>query len=172
MSDLIPLERIENKILLIRGQKVLLDRDLADLYGVPTSQLKRAVKRNITRFPEGFMLILSKEELEKWRCQFGTSNDKMGLRYPPMAFSEQGVAMLSSVLNSERAIQVNIAIMKTFVQMREMLLNNVKMAAKLKEIEDRVDTQEMNTIIIMDKLRALTSQEKTKKRKIGFPGSK
>jgi phage regulator Rha-like protein len=168
MSDLIPIERIESKILVIRGQKVLLDRDLAGLYEVPTSQLKRAVKRNITRFPEGFMFILSQKEFEDWRCQFGTSNDKMGLRYHPMAFSEQGVAMLSSVLNSERAIQVNIAIIKAFVQMRELLLDNAKTAAKLRDIEDRMDTQEMNTIIIMDKLRTLTKPPQKTVKKIGF----
>ncbi len=87
----------------------MLDRDLAELYGVETSQLKRAVRRNIDRFPKDFMFDLNKKELENWRCQFGTSNEiKMGLRYPPMAFTEQGVAMLSSVLNSKRAIQVNI----------------------------------------------------------------
>jgi ORF6N domain len=85
MSDLIPIERIENKILLIRGKKVLLDRDLAELYDVETSQLKRVVKRNIKRFPSDFMFVLNQEELENWRCQFGTSNDRMGLRYPPMA---------------------------------------------------------------------------------------
>ena len=169
MSDLIPVERIENKILLIRRQKVLLDRDLAELYGVPTAQLKRQVRRNITRFPDEFMFVLTKTEFENWRCQFGTSNDKMGLRYPPMVFTELGIAMLSSVLNSERAIQINIAIMKTFVHMREMLLNNAKMAKKLREIEDRMDTQEMNTILIMDKLRALTKPEELKpKRQIGF----
>jgi len=167
-AALVPIERIENKILLIRGLKVLLDRDLADLYGVPTSQLKRAVKRNIRRFPEGFMFVLSKKELEDWICQFGTSNDKMGLRHPPMAFSEQGVAMLSSVLNSERSIQVNIAIMKTFVHMREMLLTNEKMARRLKDIEERMDTQEIHTIVIMDKLRVLTTSEKKKQTKIGF----
>jgi hypothetical protein len=109
MSDLIPIESIANRIYLIRGAKVILDRDLAELYGVETGQLKRAVRRNIDRFPLDFMFELSKKELENWRCQFGTSKAvKMGLRHLPMAFTEQGVAMLSSVLNSKRAIQVNI----------------------------------------------------------------
>jgi len=111
MTDLIPVENITNIIYFIRGQKVVLDRDLAELYGVETGQLKRAVRRNIDRFPLDFMFELTKKELEDWRCQFGISNSiKMGLRHPPMAFTEQGVAMLSCVLNSKRAIQVNIQI--------------------------------------------------------------
>ena len=108
---MLPVESITNKIYFIRDHKVMLDRDLADLYGVETRLLKRTVRRNIDRFPSDFMFELTKKELENWRCQFGTSNNiKMGLRYSPMAFTEQGVAMLSSVLNSKRAIQVNIQI--------------------------------------------------------------
>ena len=102
MSDIVSVETIVSKIYIIRGLKVMLDRELAELYEVETAQLKRAVKRNIDRFPEDFMFELTKKELDHWRCQFGTSNsDKMGLRYKPMAFTEQGVAMLSSVLNSK-----------------------------------------------------------------------
>jgi len=109
MTTTVPMERITNMIYLIRDQKVMLDRDLAELYEVETKILKRAVRRNIDRFPNDFMFQLSKKEMSDWRYQFGTSNgDKMGLRYAPMAFTEQGVAMLSSVLNSKRAIQVNI----------------------------------------------------------------
>ncbi|MCJ7615744.1 MAG: ORF6N domain-containing protein [Desulfobacterales bacterium] len=109
MSDIVSVETIVSKIYIIRGLKVMLDRELAELYEVETAQLKRAVKRNIDRFPDDFMFELTKKELDHWRCQFGTSiSDKMGLRYKPMAFTEQGVAMLSSVLNSKRAIQVNI----------------------------------------------------------------
>ncbi len=109
MTDItLPMERITGKIVMLRGMKVMLDRDLAELYGVETKVLKRQVRRNIDRFPSDFMFELTKDELTDWRCQFVTSNsDKMGLRYPPMAFTEQGVAMLSSVLNSKRAIQVN-----------------------------------------------------------------
>jgi len=170
MSDLIPVERIENKILLIRGQKVLLDRDLAELYGVETRRLIEQVKRNKSRFPEDFMFQLNKKEFENWRSQIAMSNsDRMGLRRPPYAFTEHGIAMLSSVLKSERAVQMNIAIIRAFINMREMLLNNAKMAEKLREIEDRMDTQEMNTILIMDKLRALNKPEELKpKRQIGF----
>jgi hypothetical protein len=111
---LIPEERIEQSILLIRGQKVILDRDLAKMYGVPTGRLNEQVRRNIRRFPADFMLQLSKEEFENWKSQIAISNSaaRMGLRKRPLAFTEQGVAMLSSVLNSDRAIEVNIAIMR------------------------------------------------------------
>ena len=168
MSELIPIERIENKILFIRGQKIILDRDLALLYEVETKSLKRQVRRNIERFPDDFMFELTKEEFENWRCQFGTSNDIMGLRYKPMAFTEHGIAMLSSVINSKQAIQVNIKIMRTFTEMRKMLMDNSKMNKKLEDIEDRIDTQEMNTILLMDKVRNLTSTSIQEKRKIGF----
>ncbi|HAQ20344.1 MAG TPA: DNA-binding protein [Prolixibacteraceae bacterium] len=110
-SVLIPDERIVDKIFLIRGQKVMLDRDLADLYGVETKRLKEAVKRNLSRFPEDFMFELTKDEFANWRSQIATSNsDRMGLRYLPMVFTEHGVLMLSSVLNSKRAVNVNIQI--------------------------------------------------------------
>ena len=169
MSDLIPIERIESKILLIRGKKVLLDRDLAELYGVETRRLIEQVKRNITRFPSDFMFQLTKEEFGNWRSQIAMSNsDRIGLRRPPYAFTEHGIAMLSSVLKSERAVQMNIAIVRAFIKMREMLLTNDKMARQLKELEERMDTQEMNTIIILDKLHAFSSSEKKKKPRIAF----
>ena len=110
----------------------MLDRDLAALYGVSTKALKQAVRRNLSRFPADFMFVLSKDEFENWRSQFVTSSaDRKGLRYSPMAFTEQGVAMLSSVLNSERAIRVNIEIMRAFVRLRQMLSYNVALARKL-----------------------------------------
>ena len=167
MANLIPIERIENKILFIRGKKVLLAYDLADLYNVPTKRLNEQVKRNIKRFPDDFMFQLTPQEFTDLKSQFATSSWG-GRRIPPYVFTEQGVAMLSTVLNSETAIHVNIGIMRAFVRMREMLLNNAKMAEKLKEIEDRMDSQEMNTIIIMDKLRAMTATKQKKNRKIGF----
>ncbi len=110
MSELIPQEVVEQKIFVIRGHKVMLDRDLAMLYGVETKYLKRQVRRNLDRFPADFMFQLSKEEFKDWRCQIGTSNSgsKMGLRYSPYAFTEPGVAILSSVLDSKRAVQVKI----------------------------------------------------------------
>ncbi|MEI7512425.1 MAG: ORF6N domain-containing protein [Candidatus Uhrbacteria bacterium] len=122
---LIPLERIENRIFIIRGKKVMLDRDIAELYGVETKVLNQAVKRNIERFPEDFMFELSLNEAESLRSQFVTSNiGRGGARYLPVVFTEQGVAMLSSVLKSKRAIQVNIQIIRTFTKLREMVLES------------------------------------------------
>lgn len=167
MSDLIPIERIESKIMLLRGKKVLLDRDLAELYDVTTGNLNKAVTRNIERFPDDFMFRLSKKEFDDLIFQFGTSSWG-GTRKAPRVFTEQGVAMLSGILKSQRAVKVNIAIMRAFVHMRELLLNNAKMAEKLRDIEDRIDTQEMNTIIIMDKLSSLTKLPKKNDKKIGF----
>jgi hypothetical protein len=152
----------------------LLDRDLAELYGVETRVLKQAVRRNAIRFPEDFMFELTKEEFSDWRSQIVMSNsNKMGLRHIPMAFTEQGVAMLSSVLKSEQAALMNIAIMRAFVKMREMLLSNSKLAAELRDIEERMDTQEMNTILLMDKLSRIENKlkdslAKDKDKKIGF----
>ena len=119
--SLIPVERIERSILLIRGHKVILDADLAALYSVETKQLIRAVKRNLPRFPEDFMFQLNKKEFENLRFHFGTSNQWGGRRYPPYAFTEQGVAMLSGVLSSPRAVQVDIQIMRIFAKPREMI---------------------------------------------------
>jgi hypothetical protein len=166
MSELIPVERIESKIFFIREHKVMLDRDLAALYGVETRVLKQAVRRNIERFPEDFMFELSKEEFKLWRSQFVTSNsDKMGLRYTPMAFTEQGVAMLSSVLKSKSAIQVNIQIMKSFVKLRQMLEDNVILARKLEKLESKYDKQFK---FVFDAIRRLMAPPKTNKKKIGF----
>ncbi len=140
MTNLIPIERIENKILLLRGQKVMLDRDLAELYGVETKYLNRQVTRNSDRFPEDFMFVLTDDEIEILRCQFGTSSWG-GLRYLPSAFTEQGVAMLSSVLRSPRAVQVNIMIMRAFVKMRELIASHKDLAARLDELEKKYDHQ-------------------------------
>jgi hypothetical protein len=142
-SILIPAERIERSILVVRGQKVLLDFDLAALYGVPTKALVQAVKRNQRRFPADFMFQLDQEELEHWRSQFVTSNPgaKMGLRRPPYAFTEQGVAMLSSVLHSDRAIDVNVEIMRAFVRLREMLASHRDLAQRLEKLERKYDSQ-------------------------------
>jgi ORF6N domain len=129
-------ENISSIIYYIRGEKVMLDRDLASLYNVETRVFKQAVRRNINRFPSDFMFELSAEEFENWRSQFVTSNsDKMGLRYAPMAFTEQGIAMLSGVLNSLQAVEVNIAIMRTFVKMRQMIHQNQLLNTQLQELE-------------------------------------
>jgi hypothetical protein len=162
----IPVERIEKSIFLIRGLKVILDRDLAELYGVRTKALKQAVRRNAKRFPHDFMFELTKEEFENWRSQFVTPNrDKMGLRYRPMAFTEQGVAMLSSVLNSERAIEVNIAIMRVFVRLREMMATHKELAFKLIELEERLEGHDEQIQNIFEAIRQLmTPPEPPRKR--------
>jgi len=162
----IPAERIEKAIYLFRGQKVMLDRDLASLYGVETKALKQAVKRNAKRFPDDFAFVLDREEFANWRSQFVTSKaDRMGLRYPPMAFTEQGVAMLSSVLNSDRAIEVNIAIMRTFVKLRQWLETHEKLARKLVELEKRYDQQFK---VVFDVLNELMTPPEPKPKQIGF----
>jgi hypothetical protein len=138
---LIPAERIERSILLLRGHKVMLDSDLAALYGVETKALLRAVKRNIERFPRDFMFQLNRDEFDNLRCQFGTSSSWGGRRYAPFAFTEQGVAMLSSVLKSPRAVAVNIDIMRAFVRLRQLLASNAALARRLDELEKKYDAQ-------------------------------
>ena len=139
-TTIIPTERIIGKIYLLRGEKVIFDRDLAELYGVETRVLKQAVKRNIKRFPEDFMFRLNKKELEIWRSQIVMSkSDLKGLRWLPIVFTEQGVAMLSSVLKSSRAINVNIQIMRTFTQMRKMLATNKELREKIEKMEQKYD---------------------------------
>jgi hypothetical protein len=134
------LERVERVILVLRGQRVILDKDLAILYGVRTRNLNKAVSRNVERFPDDFMLQLSQAELRDLKFHFGTSSWG-GTRKRPRAFTEQGVAMLSSVLRSHRAVQVNIEIMRAFVRLREMLAGNADLARKLAALEARYDTQ-------------------------------
>ncbi|OGW50695.1 MAG: DNA-binding protein [Nitrospirae bacterium RBG_19FT_COMBO_42_15] len=160
-----PVEMIERKIYLIRGDKVLLDGDLAELYGVEVKHLKRQVRRNLTRFPEDFMFELRKEEYDSLRSHFGTLKRGEHIKYLPYAFTEQGVAMLSSVLNSERAIHVNIAIMRAFVKLREMLATHKDLALKLNEMENKYDAQFK---VVFDAIRQLMTPPEPKKRKIGF----
>ncbi|HSW52867.1 MAG TPA: ORF6N domain-containing protein [Sulfuricaulis sp.] len=164
-KPIVPAERIENCIYLLRGQRVLLDDDLAMLYGVETKILNQAVKRNSRRFPEDFMFRLTVKEFENLRSQFVTSRWG-GRRYPPNAFTEQGVAMLSSVLNSKRAIQVNIEIMRAFVRLRQMLASNAELARKLAALEKKYDAQFR---VVFDAIRELmTPPAPKKKRSIGF----
>ncbi len=165
MKALIPVEMIERKIYLIRNHKVLLDGELAELYGVEVKRLKRQVKRNITRFPEDFMFELRKEEYDSLRSHFGTLKRGEHTKYLPYAFTEQGVAMLSSVLNSERAIHVNIAIMRAFVKLREMLATHKDLARKLEEMEKKYDAQFK---VVFDAIRQLMATPEPKKKKIGF----
>jgi phage regulator Rha-like protein len=140
MANLISVEIIASKIFEVRGKKVMLDSDLAKLYGVETKQLVRQVRRNIERFPKDFMYQLTREEVANLRCQIGTSK-RGGRRYLPYAFTQEGVAMLSSVLNSRRAIQVNIYIMRAFVQLRRMLISYKDIRHKIEEIEKKYDKQ-------------------------------
>jgi len=164
-KSLIPADRIEKAILLIRKQKVMLDADLADLYGVQTKFLVRAVKRNVDRFPADFMFQLSKEEFDDLRFHFGTSSDWGGRRYPPYAFTEQGVAMLSSVLRSQRAVQVNIVIMRAFIRLRQMLASNSNLARKLDELEKKYDAQFKE---VFEAIRQLMIPPEPKRRPLGF----
>ena len=164
MTKVIPVESIVSKIVFLRLEKVLLDRHLAELYGVETKQLKRAVRRNISRFPEDFMFQLTKEELDNLRSHFGTSSWG-GTRYLPLAFTEQGVAMLSSVLNSKRAIEVNIAIMRAFVHLRKMVASHAKLERKIAALEKRYDEQFK---VVFDAIRALMTPPEKPRKKIGF----
>ncbi|MFH1860793.1 MAG: ORF6N domain-containing protein [bacterium] len=164
MDQLIPIEGIEAKILLIRGQKVMLDRDLAELYGVETRVLIQAVKRNIERFPEDFMFQLTKEEFEILISHFVISSWG-GTRKLPYAFTEQGVAMLSSVLNSERAILVNIQIMRTFTKLRTILASHEDLRKKIEAMENKYDTQFK---VVFDAIKSLMSPLTKEQKKIGF----
>jgi len=162
---LIPAERIERSILHIRNQKVLLDADLADLYGVETKALVRAMKRNQDRFPSDFMFQLTKQEFANLRSHFGTSSRWGGRRYPPYAFTEQGVAMLSGVLRSKCAVQVNIEIMQTFVELRAILGSHHDLRRKLLALERKYDHQFK---IVFDAIKQLMAPPTKKTRKIGF----
>lgn len=163
----IPSERIEKTILLIRGQKVMLDADLAALYEVETRTLVQAVKRNAKRFPGDFMFELSQEEFDGLRSQsvISKSEGRGGRRYLPYAFTEQGVAMLSSVLRSERAVYVNIEIMRAFVRLRQILSSNVELARKLETLEKKYDAQFK---VVFDAIRQLMTPPQKPRRRIGF----
>ena len=163
-TEVIPQQLIENKIFIIRGKKIMLDRDLAVLYGVETKLINRAVKRNIDRFPEDFMFQLTKEEFDNLRFHFGTSSWG-GQRYLPYPFTENGVAMLSSVLNSKRAIHVNIQIMRTFTKIREMLATHKELRQKIDKMEKKYDHQFK---IVFDAIRQLMIPPEKHTRKIGF----
>jgi phage regulator Rha-like protein len=165
MKAIVPIELIEKNILLVRGEKVMLDSDLAGLYDVEVKQLKRQVRRNMDRFPEDFMIQLTKEEYASLRSHFGTLKRGAHSKYPPYAFTEQGVAMLSTVLNSERAVQVNIEIMRTFVKLRQMLAANANLSRKLNALEKKYDTQFR---AVFDAIRELMKPPEPKRRKIGF----
>jgi phage regulator Rha-like protein len=170
----IPEQIITNKIYLIREQKVMLDRDLAELYGVETKVLKQAVRRNIKRFPDDFMFEMTKEELEIWRSQFATtSEDKKGLRYAPFCFTEQGVTMLSCILNSERAIEVNIRIIRVFTKLREILTDNLSVKLEIEEIKKKLSSHSKNIELVFNYLDELIEKKDNEKprNKIGYKNS-
>ena len=163
VADLGPMIRI------IRGSRVMLDSDLAVLYGVETKALKRAVKRNAERFPEDFMFQLSVEELENLRCQIGTSSlSHGGSRYRPYVFTQEGIAMLSSVLRSGRAVEVNVAIMRAFVRLREMTLGIGELARKVEALERGFARHGEDFKVVFDALRQLMTPPEKPRRKIGF----
>ena len=165
MKALIPLEVIEQRILLIRGQKVMLSTDLAELYQVEPRVLVQAVKRNIARFPQDFMFQLTEEEFSNLKSQIVISSWGGLRRARPYAFTEQGVAMLSSVLNSERAVKVNIEIMRAFVRLRQILASNKELAKSLDELEKKYDAQFK---VVFDAIRQLMTPPESKRRHIGF----
>jgi hypothetical protein len=168
VKAIVPIEVIERKIYLIRGHKVMLDRDLADLYGVKAIRLREQVKRNKKRFPEDFMFQLSDEEIAPMVSQNAIPSRKHLGGYRPYVFTEQGVAMLATVLNSETAIQANIAIMRTFVKLRELLSTHKELARKLAELERKIEKHDEEIVVIFDAIRQLMAPPEPKKKKIGF----
>jgi hypothetical protein len=161
---LITVKNISNRIHLVRGMKVLLDRDLAELYDVEVRVLNQSVRRNIDRFPSDFMFQLSREEFQNLKSQFVTSSWG-GVRKRPLVFTEQGVAMLSSILNSKRAIQVNIAIMRAFVELRKMIDANKEMLARIQKLEEKYDAKFQ---IVFEAIKELMKVDEEPKRRIGF----
>src|SRR4029450_4878047 len=167
-KGIVSAEQIALRIRLFRGQKVLLDSDLARLYGVTTGNLNKAVNRNRERFPEDFVFQLTAEEAQNLIFQIGRSKGRGGRRHLPYAFLEQGVAMLSSVLQSERAVKINIAIMRAFVKLREMLETNRELAQKFPELEQRVGKHDEEITAILEAIRQLIAPPKKARREIGF----
>ena len=166
---LIPDERIINRIYLIRGQKVMIDKDLAELYGVETKRLKEAVRRNSNRFPIDFMFEMNIAEFEGWkRIRALDDEDKMGLRYAPYCFTEQGVTMLSCILHSDQAIEMNIRIIRIFTRMRELVLSHKDILAKIEKMEQPVMAHDVDIQQIFEVLKQLVSPQKKEYRKIGY----
>ncbi len=166
-DSLVPVESITSRIFLIRGQKVMIDSDLAELYGVSTSRLNEQVRRNIDRFPNDFMFQLTDPEFSDLKSQIATSSWG-GRRKLPLAFTEQGVSMLSSVLRSKQAVQVNIAIMRAFVQLREMLSTHKELAYKLEELERKVGIHDQTILQLIEAIRQLMEPPAEKRKQIGF----
>ena len=167
-TAVIPVEQIQQTILLIRGQKVMLDRDLAALYGVETGNLNKAVKRNSDRFPADFMFQLTAEEARSLRFQFGSLKRGEHFKYLPCAFTQEGVAMLSSVLRSKRAVEVNVAIMRAFVRLRETLSLHKELAAKLAELERKIEGHDTHIRSLFEAIRQLMTPPPAARKQIGF----
>ena|SRR6266508_6052752 len=164
----IPSEPIEKRIFLIRSHKVMMDFHLAELYQIDVKVLKRAVRRNIERFPEDFMFVLSKKEYQSLRSQIGTIKRGEHAKYLPYAFTEQGVAMLSGILNSKQAIHVNIAIMCAFVKLRELISTHKALAKKLEELEQKVERHDEEIHNIFEAIRQLMEPPEQPKKQLGF----
>jgi len=168
-GEVVPLEIVERCIYVIRKQRVMLASDLARMYGVETGALNRAIARNPGRFPPDFMFQLTREEVVSLRCQIGISNaDRGGSRYLPYAFTEQGVAMLASVLHSDRAVQVNIAVVRAFVRLRELMVSNKQLAGKFAELEARVAGHDEAIQNLFEAIKAMLADPPGPKRVIGF----
>ena len=165
VTYLIPQETVESKIFFLRNEKMMLDNDLALLYNVETKQLKRAVNRNLERFPDDFMFKLTMKEYKVLRCQTGTLKRGRHAKYLPYAFSEQGIAMLSSVLNSKRAILVNIQIIRIFTKLRKLLISHEDLKRKIISMEEKYDGQFK---IVFDAIRQLLTPPEKPRRRIGF----
>jgi len=167
-ESIVPVTRIQSMIYVIRGRKVMLDSDLAELYGVSTGRLNEQVKRNIDRFPEDFMFQLTQEEYEILRSQIATSRSWGGRRYPPNAFTEHGAVMLASVLNSDIAVQASIGVVRAFIRLREMLASNKELSRRLDELEAKYDAQFKE---VFKAIRELMEPPEKEQRRIGFRGS-
>ncbi len=174
LKSFVPVEIIQSKIYLIRGQKVMLDKDLAELYGVETGHLNRAVKRNSDRFPVDFMFQLTAEEADSSRCQIGILNRGKNVKYLPFVFTEQGVAMLSSVLRSKRAIQVNIQIVRVFVKLKELMMTHKDLARKIEDLErkfqDKFKEHDQKFILIFNAIKELLVDKEEAAKKKGPMG--
>jgi hypothetical protein len=167
-ASTLPDEVLMDKILLIRNMKVMLDKDLAELYGIDTKRLKEQVRRNINRFPEDFMFEISEEEHEILKKQFGNRNRGQHSKYPPYAFTEHGVLMLSSVLNTERAVKVNIQIMRVYVRIQEMIQTHKDLILKMDQLEMKVGKQDEKISIVFEYLRKFVDVKDKQRKKVGF----
>ena len=169
-QHVVPLERVERSILILRGHRVILDSDLAALYGVPVKRLNEQVKRNIDRFPDDFAFILTEEEYEALRSQFATLKTGRGghRKYLPRAFTEHGALMAASVLNSPKAVEMSILVVRAFVRLRQILATNRQLATKLDELERRIAAHDKNIVALFQTVRSLMAVPEKPKRRIGF----